>query len=1714
VSFNLIVYPILCYRCHTDCIRFNSSGALDLASNTIFKMETFAVRVGSGPQHLKSAVQSYVESGSTPKARLETNALDPSTAISSSQKTLALLTIAGASLAVGNRRSRRSQALLAKKARKYGVYPTENVVGEKDACGVGMIANMEQPPTSELLQAALRALNCVEHRGACSSGMDSNIQLCGGDDSGDGSGVMTQIPWELFTASVNIPDDRSNCAVGMLFLSKDPEKRIIAKNILEASLRKEGFEILGYRIVPVQSSVLGARSKDTEPWIEQIFVNHATVAGQDLESKLYIARKNTEVSLDYESLYIASFSTQTVVYKGMLKSAHLREYYMDLQDPRYKVQYALWHRRFSTNTMPRWPLAQPFRMIGHNGEINTIQGNYNWTHARASAFEHPNFGYRMEEVLPPCRAENSDSGNLDCYLELLLRCNRDIPEALMLMVPEAYKGNQPASQKEQDNVQNFYEYWGALQEPWDGPALIAFCDGKYMGATLDRNGLRPARYFRLHDGTTVVSSEVGILEEERAPADLFKSKGRLGPGQMVAIDLKTGELIENDTIKEQMAAKKPYASWNKVFRESLPQSQFLGHTHDDVVAAEIEKNLIQFQFDQGYTIEDVEMVIEAMAQTGKEPTFCMGNDKPLAVVSERAHVLYDYFTQRFAQVTNPAIDPYREALVMSVEVHLGRQGNLMAEKPTYFQNLSSNNRLIRLETPLLHENELKSIKQGGLLTVELSTRYNFEAGPQTLEKHVSDLCYEASNAVRNGAELIILSDIPESAESCLISEDGPQCLGLEENQMAIPPLLAVSAVHHYLIKQGLRTQVSLVVNTGQCWSTHHFACLIGYGASAVCPYLALAHIRKWHGTKSGSAKADGQSVEQCQENFRKSIVGGLKKIMSKMGISVLESYRGAQIFQCIGLDSSVVDVAFTGTPCTMGALTFEGIANESMMFHRRAFPSLEQKVDKLDFAGWYKYLKSKGEFHLNNPEMAKALHKAVRENSPMSYEEYRRQMMDGKPVSAIRDLLEFSSDRQPIPVEEVEDALSICSRFCTGGMSLGALSREAHEVIALGMNRVGGMSNSGEGSEDPLRFRPIEDVDEDGHSPSFPHLNGLRNGDSARSATKQIASGRFGVTPEYLVNATQLEIKVAQGAKPGEGGQLPGPKVDAYIASLRHSVEGVELISPPPHHDIYSIEDLAQLIYDLHQISPEAKVSVKLVASAGIGTIAAGVAKANADVIQISGHDGGTGASPLSSIMHAGAPWEQGLAEVQSILTGNGLRNRVTLRVDGGIKSGWDIIVAALMGSEEFGFGSIAMIAEGCIMARVCHMNRCPVGVATQKVELRKKFPGTPEHVANFMLFVAEEVRTILAALGYSSIDEIVGRTDLLQPRSEKGVRTNVPQPAQVSTGDQSATPRRLTKTDSVDLSAFFSEKQPDETYRASWAAAARNSHAHSNGPTLDDQLLEDSQLTDVIDKNAGVLECDVQISNTDRSVGGRLAGVIARKYGDTGFNGELKLNFKGAAGQSFGVWNIQGVHLRIEGELNDYVGKGINGGSITAVSPAGSSFDPHNNIIAGNTCLYGAIGGKVFLHGRVGERFGVRNGGCQAVVEGAGDHIGEYMTNGVIVSLGHVGRNVGAGMSGGLIYVYDPENEGLQMHDDNVRNVFRVSSEAGQKELKELIEQYHTRTGSAQAASILQQWGSSVKKFLQVAPSSEQNKERVHMESRVTATSAEKDKQPILVSS
>jgi glutamate synthase (ferredoxin) len=1036
------------------------------------------------------------------------------------------------------------------------------------------------------------------------------------------------------------------------------------------------------------------------------------------------------------------------------------------------------------------------------------------------------------------------------------------------------------------------------------------------------------------------------------------------------------------------------------------------------------------------------MIINEMAAQGKEPTFCMGDDAPLAVLSQRPHLLYDYFKQRFAQVTNPPIDPLREKLVMGLNMSLGSRGNVLEAKPELAKTLM-------LESPVLTEAELESVKAGAIPTVGLSTLYNILSGPTGLAAAVRALCDRATQQVKAGKQILILSDR-------LDANGAPTALSL--TQSYIPPLVAVGAVHHHLIRQGLRMHASIVCDTAQAWSTHHFACLVGYGASAVCPYLALDTVRQWWAMPRSQKLMETGKIPQisligAQENFRKSIENGLLKILSKMGISLLGSYHGAQIFEAIGIGGDLLQTAFNGTASRMGGLTMAELAQETMSFHIRAFPELTSK--KLENMGFVQF-RPGGEYHMNSPEMAKYLHKAVESNSYDHYESYQKYQAD-RPPTALRDLLEFESDRTAIELSEVESATEIVKRFVTGGMSLGALSREAHEVLAIAMNRLGGKSNSGEGGEDTVRFNVMNNVTA-GVSPDLPHLKGLRNGDTANSAVKQIASGRFGVTPEYLMSGQQLEIKMAQGAKPGEGGQLPGPKVSPYIAMLRRSKPGVTLISPPPHHDIYSIEDLAQLIYDLHQINPVAKVSVKLVAEVGIGTIAAGVAKANADIIQISGHDGGTGASPLSSIKHAGSPWELGLTEVHKTLMENQLRDRVLLRVDGGIKTGWDVLMAALMGGEEFGFGSIAMIAEGCIMARICHTNSCPVGVASQREELRKRFTGIPEHVVNFFIFVAEEVRSLLAKLGYRSLNDVIGRADLMKVRPGA----------------------KLAKTANFNLNCLT--QLPDTKTDRAWL---NHGDVHGNGFVLDDEILADEDIQFAIaNQQTGTKQ--MKVVNTDRSVGARVSGAIAKQYGNNGFGGKINLDFEGAIGQSFGAFNLPCMTLTLTGEANDYVGKGIHGGEIIIKPHAEAAFDPANSSILGNTCLYGATGGFLYANGRAGERFAVRNSAAQAVVEGAGDHCCEYMTGGVVVVLGSVGRNVGAGMTGGLGYFLDEDGSFQAKVNPEIVAVQRVIAPAGEQQLKELLQAHAAKTGSPKAKAILADWATYLPQFWQVVPPSE----------------------------
>ena len=1518
------------------------------------------------------------------------------------------------------------------------VHPGQRwLVEERDACGVGFIADQYGRASRSLVQKSLGALTCMEHRGGCSADQDS----------GDGAGVMTAIPWKIIQAwmsDAGVAADKT-LAVGMVFLPQG-DAASAAKQLIEQEVAaSSGFALLGWREVPVDPSVLGPQAAENQPQIEQI-VLQCDVEGDALERDLYLLRRRVDKRVvealasdrlsdveraSLEDLYICSLSGRTIVYKGMVRSAVLGEFYLDFKDENYESAFAFYHRRFSTNTLPRWPLAQPMRVLGHNGEINTLLGNVNWMMARQADLSHEIWGDRFETLKPVVKPENSDSASLDNVLELLVRSGRSPMEAVTVMVPEAYQ-NQP-DLKDHPEIVDFYEYYSGIQEPWDGPALLVFSDGKTVGAALDRNGLRPARYCITQDGCIIVASEAGVVP---VPEAEVVEKGRLAPGEMIAVDLERHEVLRNYDIKQQVASQQPYGEWLKAHRLEIQPQGFQDQTQLDA------DTLLRQQASFGYTTEDVEMIIEAMASQAKEPTFCMGDDIPLAVLSDKPRLLYDYFKQRFAQVTNPPIDPLRESLVMSLAMQLGARGNLLEEKPEYA-------RQIKLNSPVLNNGELEAIRDSGFTVAELSTLFKIDDGPAGFEQAIAALCKSAAEAVENGAQVLILSD--------RIHPDG-EASGTDASYSLLPPLLVTGAVHHHLIASNLRMKASLVIDTAQCWSTHHFACLIGYGASAVCPYLALETVRHWWSSKKTQGmmekgRLEKISIEQAQANYRKGVEGGLLKILSKMGISLLASYHGAQIFEAIGIGPDLLQRAFKGTVSRVGGLSTQDLAQEVIAIHERAFPEISKKLQNFGFIQY----KPGGEYHMNSPELVKALHKAVADKDPDHYAVYKQQIAN-RPPTALRDLLDFQSDRDSISVDEVESVEDIVKRFCTGGMSLGSLSREAHETLAVAMNRLGGKSNSGEGGEDDIRFKVLNDVDGDGLSQTMPHLKGLRNGDTASSAIKQVASGRFGVTPEYLMSAKQIEIKMAQGAKPGEGGQLPGRKVSSYIAQLRLSKPGVTLISPPPHHDIYSIEDLAQLIFDLHQINPNAKVSVKLVAEIGIGTIAAGVAKANADVIQISGHDGGTGASPLSSIKHAGVPWELGVTEVHRVLLDNGLRDRVLLRADGGLKAGWDVVMAALMGAEEYGFGSIAMIAEGCIMARICHTNNCPVGVATQQEKLRKRFTGVPEHVVNFFYFIAEETRSLLARLGYRSLTEIVGRTDLLKVREDA----------------------QLTKTNVLNLDCLLA--LPDVREDRSWL---EHEAVHSNGPVLDNDILDDPKIKEAIETQCTVTKA-VGIISTDRSVGARVSGAIAKRYGNRGFTGQITLNIKGSAGQSFGAFCLPGMVLHLEGEANDYVGKGMHGGEIIVKPLPEAAYDPAQNVIVGNTCLYGATGGTLYANGQVGERFAVRNSKGRAVIEGAGDHCCEYMTGGVVVVLGRAGRNIGAGMTGGLAYFLDEDDSIQEKMNPEIVSIQRVQTAAGEKQLKALIQAHVERTGSQKAQHVLDNWEEMLPKFWQVVPPSE----------------------------
>lgn len=1578
---------------------------------------------------------------------------------------------------------------------------------ERDACGVGFIANTqsgEEFGTHKVLKQGLAALSCMEHRGAC-----------GGDGvSGDGAGIMTQIPWKLFSEYRS--ENYAHPGVGMVFLPKNEDRRDAVKTMIENVSKANELEFIGWREVPVDPSVLGELAQKSMPSIWQFFVNTPQRLKNDdddhegFERTLYLVRRRFDVERkrlglvwddDDSEVYVASLSSQTIVYKGMVQSAILPVFYKDLTHEDYTTKFVIYHRRFSTNTNPRWPLAQPMRVVGHNGEINTLLGNVNWIKAREASKggiptgtkSDPSSDVRdlvdydsTESIVTMCNTQDipsllepvvdldrSDSANLDSVFELMTKSRHRAPCALMAMVPTAYEENPDL--KNNTEIVDFYKFHGGLLEAWDGPALLVFSDGRSIGASLDRNGLRPARYSIAKDGSVYMMSETGVipglLEED------IIEKGRLGPGQMINVDLTTGEFKDNIRIKSEIASRHPYGEWLKKKRKDVKKSKFpSSRIYDETTTTYAQSTF-------GWSLEDIGMQIADMAGAAKETTYSMGDDAPIAALSERPHPLYSYFKQRFAQVTNPPIDPLREGVVMSLATTLGK-------KESIYKVSERGARLIHLESPLLNQAELDEIetlaspKNGGFEKKIISTRYALTDGPSGIHGALDSLCDEAVAQVKNGAEILILSDKADDLA------------GLEETTY-IPPLLAIGAVHHRLIETGLRMDVGLISETGSAWSTHHFACLVGYGANAVHPYLALETVKSWHGLERtqkmmDAGKLEKTTLEKAQENYRTAVENGLLKILSKIGISLLTSYQGAQIFEALGIGQDAIERCFKGTTSRIGGMTLEDIASETVMMR----PEVAKENMKLINYGFYKPVPASGEYHVNSANFAKKLHDAIGldkkvsaatnrdelENdgvNPPSVANYEifKESVESAPLANIRDLLDFESDRDSISLNEVEPAAEIMRRFCTGAMSLGALSREAHETLAIAVNRIGGKSNSGEGGEDIVRSKLINDVDEKGRSPTFPHLAGLKKGDSANSYVHQVASGRFGVTPQFLVTAKQLEIKMAQGAKPGEGGQLPGAKVSEYIAGLRASKPGVTLISPPPHHDIYSIEDLAQLIHDLHAVNEKAGVSVKLVSSIGIGTVACGVAKAQADVIQISGNDGGTGASPLSSIKHAGCPWELGLSEAHSALLTNNLRDRVVLRVDGGVRTGRDVAIAAMMGAEEFGFGTIAMIAEGCVMARVCHLNTCPVGVTSQKEQLRKKFPGTPEHVVNFFGFVAEEVRQLMAHLGYSKFEDLIGRTDLLK--------------------ENQAQKDRVAKTKNVSLNRFFSGVPNTAGDRGFLKATMETGQkvpkeeiVHINGfsSDLDREISANPDVRKVIADNAGEVAVKLKIRNTDRSICAMVAGDIARVHGNVGFQGKVLLSFDGSAGQAFGAFILPGLSVRLSGEANDYVGKGQHGGEIVVVPDKDAGFVAADSSIVGNACLYGATGGDFHANGRAGERFGVRNSGAYAVAEGAGDHCCEYMTGGVVVILGTVGRNVGAGQTGGIGYFYDADGSFPEKVNREIVSTQRLATAEGEAQLKHMIERHFELTGSGRAEEILTNWEEAKENFWQVYPPAEAN--------------------------
>ena len=1467
---------------------------------------------------------------------------------------------------------------------------------EHDSCGIGFVANIKGNKSHQHIADALTILENMEHRGAC--GCEPN--------SGDGAGILIQMPHEFFfdeciKLGVHLPV-YGKYAVGVIFFPKEIRLREECRDIFNRAAEKLGLEVLTYRSVPVNTSGIGATSLSVEPVMEQVFIAspdhiHRPI---EFERKLFVLRNyashtiNTTVRKDLIGFYIASLSYKTIVYKGQLTSRQVRNYFEDLNDKRMVSAFGLVHSRFATNTFPSWKLAQPFRYIAHNGEINTLQGNLNWLKASEKGFVSPYFSKEeMDMLLPVISQGQSDSACLDNMIELLTLTGRSLPNVMMMLIPEAWDDNN------QMNVTKkaFYEYHASIMEPWDGPASISFTDGKLIGATLDRNGLRPSRYCVTTDDRVIMASETGALPVDPS---IVKEKGRLQPGKMFIVDLEQGRIISDEELKKNICFQQPYGDWlnkYKIRLEELPEPRVM-FTHLEA------DQVFKYQKAFGYTTEDLDTIIAPMALEGKEPIGSMGTDVPLAILSDQPQHLSSYFKQLFAQVTNPPIDPIREKLVMSLATFVGNNGNLLIEDPLSCHTVA-------LKHPVLSNYELekiRSIDTGIFQAKTLQIYYRADGKPDSLQKGLDRLCRYAVDAAEDGFEVLILTD-----------------RSIDSDHAPIPSLLATAAVHHHLIRKGLRGNVGLVVEAGDAWEVHHFACLIGYGATAINPYLALSSIRDMK--LSGRIETE-LDVEQLKKNYTKAVNDGLLKVFSKMGISTLQSYQGAQIFEIVGLNKAVVDKYFTGTTSRIEGLGLDEIARETLAKHRFSFSKKDIPVDRLPEGGIYQW-KRKGEFHLFNPATVHLLQLATRTNDYATFKKYSKLINDqNDKACTLRSLLQFNYHRTPISIDEVEPAEAIWKRFATGAMSFGSISHEAHSTLAIAMNRLGGKSNTGEGGEDESRYTPLE------------------NGDSMRSAIKQVASARFGVTSYYLSEADELQVKMAQGAKPGEGGQLPGHKVDEWIGKTRHATPGVGLISPPPHHDIYSIEDLAQLIFDLKNANRAARINVKLVSKAGVGTIAAGVAKAKADVILVSGFDGGTGASPISSVKHAGLPWELGLAEAHQTLVKNKLRSRVVLQTDGQLRTGKDIAIATLLGAEEWGVATAALITEGCIMMRKCHLNTCPVGVATQDEVLRKRFNGDAEYVVNMFKFLTEELREIMASLGFRTVNEMVGQVDCLDNR-------------------EGITHWKYSK---LDLAPIL-YKEPASIYTGLYHKEQQD---HELENVLDWKLLELAQPALL---NKEQVKAAFPIKNTDRTVGTILSNEISKLYKGVGLpDGTLHFTFKGTAGQSFGAFNAKGITLELEGDANDYFGKGLSGARLIVYPDASAAFIPEENIIIGNVAFYGATSGEAYIRGKAGERFAVRNSGAVAVVEGVGDHGCEYMTGGIVLVLGQTGRNFAAGMSGGIAYVYDTKDRFADQCNPEMVDIDPVTEE-DQLLLKKLISQHFTYTKSAVAQFLLsdleQQW-------------------------------------------